>query len=513
GSVDYRVRWAFTDADERRLFEWLMDTLQAAVTADPGAHIYHYAPYEPAAIKRLMSRYATREMAVDTLLREGRFVDLYAVVRRSLRAGVESYSIKKMEPFYGFARDVDLERAGDQRRVVEIALETGEPDAVTPEARAAVEGYNRDDCRSTLGLRRWLEVLRAGVVEGGRPVPRPGATPDDDAPPVKARDRATADLRERLLRRIGSDTPESDEQRATWLLAHLIDWHRREDKVVWWEYFRLRDMSEGELEDEPAAVVKLEWRGRVETVVNRKTGRPTGSVIDRYGFPPQEFEMRRGMGLKCHDGSSKGESFEVDREQRTLDVKKGRKMADEHPSAAFTQDYVIADVLADALVRIGEQVAAEGWRQDGPCTVGRRLLLREPPHLHSGAFAAARREGEAQGDFAVRVVSELDRSVLPVQGPPGTGKTFTGARMICDLVRRGRKVGITATGHKVIRNLLDAVAREAARQRIDVRLGHRRSAEDEAAASGGPEAYGDNAAPLVALSNGAVDVVGGTAWL
>src|SRR5690606_6573122 len=106
GSFDYRVRWAFTDADERRLFEWLMDTLQAAVTADPGAHIYHYAPYEPAAIKRLMSRYATREMAVDTLLREGRFVDLYAVVRRSLRAGVESYSIKKMEPFYGFARDV-----------------------------------------------------------------------------------------------------------------------------------------------------------------------------------------------------------------------------------------------------------------------------------------------------------------------------------------------------------------------------------------------------------------------
>ncbi len=513
GSFDYRVRWAFTDAEERRLFEWLMDTLQAAVTADPGAHIYHYAPYEPAAIKRLMSRHATREMLVDTLLREGRFVDLYAVVRRSLRAGVESYSIKKMEPFYGFARDVDLERAGDRRRVVEIALETGTPDAVTPEARAAVEGYNRDDCRSTLELRRWLEVLRDDVVDGGRAVPRPGTMPDADAPPVKERDRVAADLRERLLRRVESDPPESDEGRATWLLAHLIDWHRREDKVVWWEYFRLRDMSEGELEDEPAAVVKLEWRGRVDTVVNRRTGRPTGSVIDRYGFPPQEFEMRTGMGLKCQDGSPFGEIVDVDREQRIIDVKKGRKMADEHPSAAFTHDYVNADVLADALLRIGEQVVKDGCRQDGRGTVGLRLLLREPPHLHSGAFATARRQGEAQGDFAVRIVSDLDRSVLAVQGPPGTGKTFTGARMICDLVRRGRKVGITATGHKVIRNLLDAVAREAARQQIDVRLGHRRSADDEAVASGGPEVYGDNAAPLAALSHGAVDVVGGTAWL
>ena len=35
----------------------------------PDLHIYHFAPYEPAALKRLMGRYASREEEVDFLLR------------------------------------------------------------------------------------------------------------------------------------------------------------------------------------------------------------------------------------------------------------------------------------------------------------------------------------------------------------------------------------------------------------------------------------------------------------
>ena len=72
--------------------------------AFPGLHIYHYAPYEPAALKRLMGRYATREEEIDQMLRARLFVDLYQVVRHGLRASVESYSIKRLEPFYGFER-------------------------------------------------------------------------------------------------------------------------------------------------------------------------------------------------------------------------------------------------------------------------------------------------------------------------------------------------------------------------------------------------------------------------
>ena len=47
--------------------------------------------------------------------------------------------------------------------------------------------------------------------------------------------------------------------------------------------------------------------------------------------------------------------------------------------------------------------------------------------------------------------------MLPVQGPPGSGKTYTGARMILDLLAGGKRVGVTANSHKVISNLLAAV--------------------------------------------------------
>ena len=55
-----------------------------------------------------MGRYATREDAVDRLLRGKVFVDLYAVVRRAVYASVESYSLKQLEPFYGFERETSL---------------------------------------------------------------------------------------------------------------------------------------------------------------------------------------------------------------------------------------------------------------------------------------------------------------------------------------------------------------------------------------------------------------------
>ena len=120
-------------------------------------HVYHYAPYEPSAFKRLMGRYATREQELDELLRAGRFVDLYGVVRQGVRAGIERYSIKNLEAFYGFDRAVPLPDANRSLLVMEQALELKCPDTVPRRNPRAVEGYNRDDCLSTLRLRDWLE--------------------------------------------------------------------------------------------------------------------------------------------------------------------------------------------------------------------------------------------------------------------------------------------------------------------------------------------------------------------
>ena len=95
-------------------------------------HVYHYAPYEPSAFKRLMGRYATRGDALDVMLREGRFVDLYGVVRQGLLAGIERYSIKNLEVFYGFDRAVAL-----PRRRPRAAADGAGAGAAVPGGRAA----------------------------------------------------------------------------------------------------------------------------------------------------------------------------------------------------------------------------------------------------------------------------------------------------------------------------------------------------------------------------------------
>jgi uncharacterized protein len=70
-----------------------------------------------------------------------------------------------------------------------------------------------------------------------------------------------------------------------------------------------------------------------------------------------------------------------------------------------------------------------------------------------------------------------------------------------------------AVSHKVIRNLLDAVQRQAVEAGETLRLGHRCSAEDDGVTSGHVREIDDNAEALRALALREVDVLGGTAWL
>ena len=102
GSEHYVGDWASNRQEERAAFERFVDFVTHRLKVYPDLHIYHFAPYEPAAMKRLMGRYATRENEVDNLLRAEIFVDLFSVVRHGIRASVESYSIKKLEPLYSF---------------------------------------------------------------------------------------------------------------------------------------------------------------------------------------------------------------------------------------------------------------------------------------------------------------------------------------------------------------------------------------------------------------------------
>jgi uncharacterized protein len=137
------------------------------------------------------------------------------------------------------------------------------------------------------------------------------------------------------------------------------------------------------------------------------------------------------------------------------------------------------------------------------------LLLARAPRLASGPFLRA--EGESASDFAVHVVRDLDDSLLAIQGPHGSGKTFTGARMIADLVAAGRKVGVVATGHKVIRKLLVDAGKAAGGV---MAIAHKPGDDGIAAADGiAVEEPSSNDAARAWLASEGGRVLGGTAWM
>ena len=456
GQEEHTGLWAVTHKEEKQNFEDFIDWVMARWRRYPAMHVYHFAPYEPSAIKRLMGYHATREEEVDSMLRAGLFVDLYRVVQGGLRASVESYSLKEMERFFEFERSVPLREANSALYRLSACLELGSTEDIAAEDKAVVEGYNRDDCVSTLRLRNWLEAIREEQVQAGANIERPAMKEGEAPERISEWQQKIEELSERITGGKGPGEAEEDKegQQARGLLANILDWHRREEKPVYWEYYRLNDCKAEELMDERAAFAQLTF------VEEEKGGR--GRAIQRYRFAAQETDLRGRENLYIPGGEFDrfGEVVSLDGGNSIVEIRKASKARDVHPEALFAHDIVWAGTLKDALVRIGEDVVDIGLGGGGAYRVAGDLLLRRPPRAGGQPL---RIEGEKALDAALRIVCRPGFGVLPIQGPPGAGKTYTAARMICRLVANGARVGICAVSHRVIRNLLDD-AMEAAHE-------------------------------------------------
>lgn len=266
---EFRPFWAHTRAQEKQALVDFLAYVAKRREQFPGMHVYHYAPYERTALLRLAGRHGVGEEEVDELLRAGVLVDLYATVRRGLRTGAPSYSLKKLEPLYmgDEHREGDVTTAGDS--IVEYALACAERDAGrTQEWEQRIEAiaeYNRYDCVSTLRLRDWLVArgAEAGVTPGGRGGPgRAGGDVDGaqagaavDAHGVDAdlgvdtgADGGGSAVVDPLIERLaaaaegGPGAPATPaDRRAVALVGAALGYHRREDKPFWWAHFdRLR---------------------------------------------------------------------------------------------------------------------------------------------------------------------------------------------------------------------------------------------------------------------------------
>jgi predicted RecB family nuclease len=503
----YTARWCLGQVQEREAFEWFMDMVMERLRQHPDVHIYHYAPYEPTALKRLAGRHDTRIDELDRLLRGRVFVDLYRVVRQGLRASVESYSIKKLEDFYRYQRKQDLREANAALANFEAWLQLGGAGDEGSRLLSAIEGYNKDDCLSTLKLRDWLEGLRTQLArESGAPVPRPGPPAAEEQEELTERLKEVRALMARLMERIPELSEQrSPEQHGQWLVAQMLEYHRRENKSMWWRYFAWLDMSDEELIEDGSALGGMEYVTEAGTVRR--------SVIHRYRFPAQDHQLK--PGAKTHDpatGKPAGEIHALDEAAGTIDLVRGKRSTVPHPRALIPYEYVDDTPMRESLLRLGYAVERQGMSGQAPYQSALELVLANRPRVGQPAGDNLARSGESPLDSAIRLVQALDHSILPIQGPPGSGKTFTGAQMILALLKAGKKVGVTATSHKVISNLLMEVCEKARESRQPLQ-GIQKADQDDWCKEPEIIRAGDNAEVLDALRSGAQRLAAGTAWL
>lgn len=495
----YHALWSKNEAEEKEIFEQFTDFAFKLKQEDPSLHIYHYAAYEVTAFKRLMSKYASRESEIDTFLRSNSFVDLYSVVRQSVRASVEKYSIKDLEVLFGYERKMDLRALSIHKYQLELLLQTGNIDKLTKETKDAVQLYNQDDCESLVKLQAWLEKIRTSLITEGENITRPEESDGEASDRITAHQERIKPIMNALLDGVSPiKADRSEVEQARYILANMLDWYRRESKSFWWEFFRLKELPGDELLEERKAISFLEYTG------NREPEKR--SIVDTYSFPTQECDLRAGHEVEDQENNRLGTIHEIDIDAGILRIKKGPSKIDlPHPVSVMSLENVNSSTKEQAIIRLAEWVVDNGMdSKDGTYRAARQLLLNAPPSL-----------SEEQADFedilerTFDFVSKLDHSYLPVQGPPGAGKSFTGSHLIVRLAQQGKKIGITALSHKVITNLLAKVWEVAQEEEFNIQMIQK------------TESNLDNPSPW-SVSNdentiqskiGSVDVIAGTSFM
>ncbi len=509
--------WAHNRQEERHALQAFLDFVQQRRAQYPQLRIYHYAPYERAALLRLAGRHGVGEEAIDNLLRDNVLVDLYPIVRSALRVGQRSYSLKKLEPLYMGAelRDGDVTNAADSIVAYAdyCAMRDNDKVGEAAELLAGIADYNAYDCRSTRRLRNWLRALadRHGVA--------PAA-----APTVATAAAETATELEQQLRDYTGDGPVADrtpDQQAAALLAAAVGYHRRERKPFWWAHFHRLNHPVDEWADTRDVLVvtdgavQRKWfklprqrkRRRILTLAGRfETGSALtagAQVFTLYDAPLPDGMVADGP---CRRGTANATvlSVDTDAEFRDLLVLE-ETLADNVveydvlPIAVTPGHPIRAVRLETAIADTAEQVCAA--LPELPATAALDILRRVPPRGHLPA---------PHGDYAAAITAalrSLDHSYVAVQGPPGTGKTYVGSQVVARLVTENRwRVGVVAQSHAVVENMLDAVVRAGVPGELVAKKEPRGTAPPWSTVAA------DDYAVFVATAADTGCVIGGTAW-
>ena len=287
------------------------------------------------------------------------------------------------------------------------------------------------------------------------------------------------------------------------LLAHLVCFHMREAKPVWWAMFERLQMSIEELAEDPDCLAGLE-RTATPSVVDKR------SLVQEYRFDPeQDTKLHEGSKwMAVEDPKLKGVIHGFDAVNGLLELRSTKTLPDRF--SMIPDEHVGTDGIEEAI-----RAVARAWQQTGKLPgaledlLGRRARRIANRKLGTPVLD----DGEATRAGMLRAVSAMAGTTLAIQGPPGAGKSTVGAATIAALVESGHRVGIAANSHEVIEQLMGRVMEAVKAARQTIRATKVGSDDDE----GFLDRHGiDHVSGAKELDfeddSSAPQLVGGTAW-
>jgi predicted RecB family nuclease len=495
GDPVFRFEWGHDRAAEQLAFEAMVDFFSDHIAEHPEAHIYHYAPYEVTVLRRLSTRFASREHAVDELLRAEKFVDLYGIVRGAIRTSEPDLSLKTLETFFAESRGEDVTKADQSIVHYHRWRESGE--------QALLDGilaYNKVDCENTEGLRDWLLSLRPEI-----PFWQRGADAPSEEKTEEARQAEVA--REALRTKVRQDAL-CLSKRGRELASHLLDFHYRARKPELWAIFDRCEREEDELVDDGECIGGIEPDGDDWQRPEKQ------SIVARYRFAQQDTKLRVGSTV-LHAPSLErfGTVFDLDLESGVVELKRGKKSGTDWPEkGSVIPSWPIGTELLEAAVeRVVRSWADASEAEDIPYHALVDVIERAKPRFTDGFSGDLVETGQSLIEAATERALALDHSSLFIQGPPGTGKTYTSAHMILALLKAGKRVGVSSNSHKAINNLLAKVEDVAIEDGYHIRGAKKVSASDKTSYLRGSML--EDVANAKDMEDGYYELVGGTAWL
>ena len=467
GKLKFKDLWAknYNKESEKNIFIELINFLEKRFVEYPNAHIYHYASYEKRAIRELATSYSSEfpkgNIVNDDLLRKEKYVDLFSIVSQSIRTSERDLSLKSIEKFYNFKRKADIVKADDSVIKYDNWIATK-----NEKYKQDIIKYNEEDCISTYLLREFLVKNKPENIDWFiklEEITKEGEEPKKyrrKAPNKLSREEVEVDLNIRLEKKKNKTNKKFVEN-----LKNFIGFHWKSNKPEFWEVFDRAEKTHLELEDDTECIANC-------VLIDDKPKVTEDGFIYSYRFNDQNYKQKEGKSaFDAHQIKGLGTIYSIEENfpdkniVKILVSKKGKNiempslltLGNTMPPQVHQHDQALNKFLEDYILNNGENYKS----------IMDMLERKEPDIKNIKSGSTLIEENKDLITQSIEIVKNLNNSYLTIQGPPGTGKTYTSAKIIIELMKAGKKVGVTSNSHEAIKTLLIAIEQQAVDQNYE----------------------------------------------